>query len=70
MPIPGWDDLFRLELADNAVQLGHFGFVISLFFLSLTEEVWGVFQQGLLPVTDLTGMNFVLTGKLCQRLGL
>ena len=28
------------------MQLSHFGIVIDLFFLPFTEEVWGIFQQG------------------------
>jgi len=58
--------VFRLELADNAVQLGHFGFVVDLFFLPLAKKVWSIFQQGLLPVADLARMNFVFTGQFCQ----
>ena len=50
------------------MKLGHLGIVVDLFLLALAEEVRGVLDQFLFPIADLAGVDFVLTGKLCQGL--
>lgn len=37
--------VFRLELADDAVQLGHLNIMIDLFLLPFAEKVRGVLNQ-------------------------